>query len=230
MNRNLLRLPRQTILGSRKPDTRAFHNGSHLNALDQEVLHWHSLVRSAIDIIEFRLELVIVLRQLQLEVRRVAQHIAILVLAVLDQRRIERLDNITRQIRLEPQLAVLDTFVQHKLIQCTHRIHELLNFRTLLMTTKGQLHRVGRRTKLIRTIQSKRNRHRDRRLHHKTLTAIIQISRLGTALKRTQRRNGNTLGVKGGRINDVGHGNGMESNSLFLTGFIEKTSVKFYIF
>lgn len=219
MNRNLLRLPRQTKLGSRKPDTSAFHNRRHLNTLDEEVLHRNTLVWSAIDIIKLRLELIIVLRQLQLEVRRVAQHIAILVLAVLDQRRIERLDDITRQIRLEPQLAILDALIQHELIQRSHRLHELLDFRTLLMTTKGQLHGIGRRTILVGAIQSERNGHRHCRLHDKALTAIVQVRGLGTALKRTQRRDGNTLDIEIGRVDDVGHG--LES-SLFLTVFYQK--------
>ncbi len=235
MNRNLLRLPRQTILGTCKPHTRAFHDRRHLNTLDQEVLNRDTLVRSAIDIIELRLELIIVLRQLQLQVRRIAQHIAILVLAVLDQRRIERLDDITRQIRLEPQLAVLDTLVQHELVQRIHRLHELLDFRTLLMTAKGQLHRVSRRTKLVGTIQSERNGHRHSGLHHKALTAIVQISGLSTALKRTQRRDGNALGIKSGRVDDAGHG--MESTCFCLvlseklpSNFIASQSILFILF
>ena len=161
-------------------------------------------MRSTRLVIELCIKLFIRTTQLQLNCRRVLQDIAILVLAVLDHRRIERLNDITRQIRLEPQLTVLYALVNHELVKCLQLLLQQLDVRTLVSTAKRQIHRILRRTKLVSTIQAKWRTHVFSRLHRKGAPIIVQPRALRSTLQCLRGSNRNVLHVKFGGL-DNGH-------------------------
>jgi hypothetical protein len=205
VNRNLLCAPRQAKLGSRKPHATALDNRRHLNALHQQVLHWNTLVRSAIQVIELRVEVTIALRQLHLDVRRVAQHIALLVTAVLKARCVERLNHVLAQIRLEPRLGILHALLNHQLIHLLQHTLELLKLRAIVLATERQVHRILCAILALKRVQAKRKRHGHRRLHHQTLAVVIQVRLLRATLKRLGRRKSDGLGRERGRESNTGH-------------------------
>ena len=139
MNRDLLCAPRQAKLGTCEPDATALDDGRNLRSLDNQILNGNTLVRSTLEIVELGVPLAIALWQLDLDIRRVRQDIALLVLAVLESRGVERLDDLLVEIRLEPRLGVLDTLVDHHLVELLQDSLELLQLRTLLLTAEGQI-------------------------------------------------------------------------------------------
>ena len=140
VNRHLLGAPRQAELGAREPDAAALDNRRDLRALDNEVLHRNALERIALEVIELGVPLAVALWQLHLDVRRIRQNVALLVLAVLERRGVERLNDLAIQVGLEPCLRVLDTLIDHELIHLLKNTHELLDLRALLVATEGEVH------------------------------------------------------------------------------------------
>ena len=139
MNRDLLCTPRQAKLGTREPDATALDDGRYLRSLDNQILNGNTLVRSTLEIVELGVPLAVLLGELDLHVRRVRQDIALLVLAVLESGGIECFDDLLVEIGLEPRLGVLDTLVDHQLIELLQDRLELLQLGTLLLTAEGQI-------------------------------------------------------------------------------------------
>ena len=202
MDRDLLRTPRQAKLGACEPDTTALNDCRDLRTLDNQILHWNALVRAAIQVIELGVPLTIALRQLDLDVRRIAQDIALLVLAVLQGWRIERLDHILVQIGLEPRLGVLDALIDHHLIHLLQHTLELLQLRTLLLTTEGEIDGVLRTILGLERVEAKRARHRHRGLHDQTTAIVVQVRLLGTRLQGARRGDRDALGLEVRRVDD----------------------------
>jgi len=206
VNRHLLGAPRQAELGTREPNAAALNNRRDLRALDNELLHRNTLVRAALQVIELRVPLTVALRQLDLDIRRIRQHVALLVLAVLERRGVERLDDLAIQVGLEPRLGILDTLVNHELVHLLQNTHELLDLRALLVATEGEVHRILVLTLLIgKGVEAKGRGHGDGGLHDEALAIVVQVCLLRTALQRARRREGNRLGLEAGREDNVGH-------------------------
>ena len=202
MNRDLLRTPRQAKLGACEPDAAALNDRRDLRTLDNQILHWDALVRAAIQVIELGVPLAIALRQLDLDVRWVGQHIALLVLAELQGWRVERLDHLLVQIGLEPCLGVLDTLIDHHLIHLLEHTLELLQLRALLLTAEGEIDRVLRAILGLEGVEAKRARHRHRGLHDQTTAIVVQVRLLGTRLQGARRGDRDALGLEVRRVDD----------------------------
>ena len=223
VNRHLLGAPRQAELGAREPDATALDNRRDLRALDNQVLHGNTLERIALEVIELGVPLAVTLRQLHLDVRRVRENVALLILAVLEGRCVERLDDLAIQVGLEPRLRVLDALVNHELVHLLKNAHELLDLRALVVAAEGEVHRVLVLTLLVRKcIKAKGRGHRDSGLHHKALTVVVQVRLLGTALKRAESGKGNRLGLEIGREQDARH------DGWVMTFIQDRELVKFY--
>ena len=206
MNGDLLCTPRQAKLGTREPNATALDDGGDLRSLDNQILNGNTLVRSTLEIIELGVPLAVLLGKLDLHVRRVRQDITLLVLAVLESRGIECFDDLAIQIGLEPRLGVLDTLIDHQLIELLQDSLELLQLRTLLLTAEGQIDRVLIGSLLIlECVQAKGRLHGNRGLNDHATTIVVQIRLLRAALKHARGRDGNRLGVEGRRVNDSGH-------------------------
>ena len=202
MDRDLLRAPRQAKLGACEPDATTLNDRCDLRALHNQILHRDALVRVAIQVIELGVPLTIALRQLDLNVRRVAQDIALLVLAEFQGWRIERLDHLLVQIGLEPRLGVLDTLVDHHLIHLLQHTLELLQLRTLLLAAEGEIDGVLRAILGLEGVQAKRARHRHRGLHDQTTAIVVQVRLLGTRLQGARRGDRDALGLEVRRVDD----------------------------
>ena len=202
MNRDLLRTPRQAKLGACEPDSTALNDRRDLRALDNQILHWNTLERSAIQIVELGVPFAIALRQLDLDVRRIAQDIALLVLAVLQGWRVERLDYLLVQIRLEPCLGILDALLNHHGVHLLQHLLELLQLRTLLLTAEGEIDGVLRTILRLEGVQAKRARHRHCGLHDQTTAIVVQVRLLGTAVQRARRGDRDALGLEVRRVDD----------------------------
>ena len=218
MNGDLLRAPRQTKLGARKPDAAAGDNGRHLNTLGEHVLHRKTRIRAAMDIVELGLKVIAVLAKGHLQIRGIRRWLAILTHAVFDARRVERLDDLTAHVGLEPRLAVLDTLVNHLLVQRRQRIQELLDVVALLLTAKGDVDGILGRAKLVIHVQTKGKRHGHSGLHGQRLTIVVEVGGLGAILERARGRDGNAGSVKLGGVDNAGHDG--RSVSLCMTFFL----------
>lgn len=203
MNRNLLRTPSQAKLRTRKPHTTTLNDGSDLRSLYNHVLHRNTLERSTVQIVELGVPLAVTLRQLDLDVRRVREDIALLVLAVLQSRRVERLNHLLVQIGLEPGLGILDALVNHELIHLLEHLLELLELRAIVNAAEGKIHRVLRAVLRLKRIQTEGRRHRNGGLHHQALAAVVQVRLLRTAGKSSWSGQSDHLGLERGRVDDA---------------------------
>ena len=218
VNRNLLRAPRQAKLGAREPDAAAGDDGRHLNALGEHLLHGKTRIRAALDIVELGLKVIAVLAKGHLQIRGIRSRLAIRTHAVFDARRVERLNDLTAHVGLEPRLAVLDTLVNHLLVQRRESIQELLDVLALLLTAKGDVDGILGRAELVVDVQAKRKGHGHGGLHGQRLTIVVEVGRLGAILERARSRDGNAGGVELGGVDNAGHDGG--SVSLCMTFFL----------
>ena len=218
MNGDLLRLPRQAKLGARKPHALAGDDGRHLNTFGEHLLHGKTRIRAALDIIELGLKVIAVLAKIHLQIRGIRSRLAILAHAVFDARRVERLDDLTAHLGLEPRLAVLDTLVNHLLVQRRQSIQELLDVIALLLTAKGDVHGILGRAELVIHVQAEGKRHGHGGLHGQRLAIVVEVGGLGAILERARGRDGNTGRVKLGGVDNAGHDGG--SVSLCMTFFL----------
>ena len=150
--------PTQAELVTCKPHTRALDQAGELRTALQEVLERHIQNRSGrrisagLGIKDHRLKLVTVplLAQVQLDVRRIGRLVALLVTTELCRASVVCRDDLTRELLLEPELAVLRGSVNHIVIDRSDGSIELVGLGTLLVVANhGQIDGVLERASLV---------------------------------------------------------------------------------
>jgi len=196
--------PAQAELVTCEPCARALNQAGELGALRQQILEGHLSDGSRIGIRAGRcikdqgLELVTVLllAEVQLDVRRIGGLIALPVTSELRTASVVVLHDLTRQLLLEPEPGVGRCSGNHVLIDLCKRLVELVRLRTLLVIThQGQIDRVlqGTARLVVKGVQAK-GRRQTRSLEGE-LALIAAIIHVGTLC--THRPRDGTRGIDG---------------------------------
>jgi hypothetical protein len=158
--------PRGSELATREPDTRTLHDRGHLAALRENLVDIRSrgelwylslVIELGARIVELGLEgtdgctvsrRTLGLAKRQLDGRRVGLEIARRVATVLEQRRVEGLDDLAiGVVHLEPLGRILDSGINHALIEALEEVLELLDGLIVIRTAETEIDGIlGRRT------------------------------------------------------------------------------------
>jgi len=153
-----------------------------------------------VEIIDEHIKLAIVLTKCHLESRRVRLEIAVLVLTELDTGCVERLDNIAREILLEPGTRVAYGVVNHPIIQSVESLVDAHHLGTLsvIIATKGQIHTVLHWASLVKHggVLHAIGARQGADLKTKLVAAVVDVGGLGTIVTDLDCRDGKAGGGK----------------------------------
>ena len=107
-----------------------------------------------------------------------ARLVALLVTTELDRASVERLHDLALHVGLEPELAVLDTLVNHIIIKSRERLVNRLDLRVLLVATEGEVKRILRRAVLVKYIHAKGALETGRLHNESTRITVVQVGKL----------------------------------------------------
>ena len=204
---NLDGLPAETVLATREPDTRALDERCEDRALDDDVLERNVVERALVLIVDVGLELVIALAELDLQRRRIRLAVTLRVDREAHHRRIQLRENIAALGALEPRGRVLDTLVNHELVERVEGVvdgRRLGVVRRVIVAAELEVDRELGRALLVEDRETK-GRLKRANLHDEGRAVIVEIRLLAARLKGLDGREGDIGRLEGGGCNNRRH-------------------------